>query len=261
MNGKFRVNDYELNAQRFIYPLYMKDGNGGYHFSSTMTFVKFDNQHFCVFAAHALPKDVDDLNQIGMLTTDGKFMPFSDIEVSHEICRIRDLVVCHTIGAFEYKHYFDMGDNKSTTEISENFGWIGFPKKKAIQVIHNSKATSEKIKEHLTEGVEGLQKWTNANFLLIGMKQVSETESEITGFHDNENVQYTHEGFKQKGYSLKGMSGGALFRGPIKIRTESPSLNDFFDFVGIGLEYENNLVKGASKSSVLELIKKTLKLS
>lgn len=115
------------------------------------------------------------------------------------------------------------------------FGWIGFPKKKAVQSIHSSKASKENIQGYLSDGVEGFQKWSNANFLLLGVEFESETDTEVTGKHVSENVEYTHEGFKQQGYSLKGMSGGALFKGPKKIHTKHRFIGDLFHFFGIGL--------------------------
>lgn len=257
MSGNFKADDFSLQAQRHIYPLYRKDGTGGYSFSSTMTFVKFEGQHFCVFAAHALSPREDQLNEIGVLKTDGDFMPLSSISRSHKICRDRDLCSCHT-REVAHKNYFDL-DTKSSTEFGENFGWIGFPKKKAVQSIHRTKASKESIQAHLSDGVDGLQKWTNANFLLLGIEFESETEKEVIGKHINEDVQYTHEGFKKQGYSLKGMSGGALFKAPKKIHTKDPVMSDIFHFFGIGLEYKNGLiVKGASRQSVEELLKELL---
>lgn len=259
MSEKFQANWYEINAQRYINPLYLKDEVGGYSFSSTMTFVKFKNKYFFVFAAHALSKSTNNIDHIGFLKTDGEFMPLSEVTISYEICRDKDLVVCKTIGMFE-KNYFDLDASKSNTEFSKDFGWIGFPKKKAVQIIHKSKASSEKIKGFLTDGIDGRQKWNNARFLLIGVEQTLESTSEIFGHFDNSNVKYAHEGFKENGYSLKGMSGGALFRGPMKINSEPCSLSDLYDFAGIGLEYDINrkLVKGASKNSVKELLEKLL---
>jgi len=257
MSSNFRVDGFALQAQRHIYPLYRKDGRGGYEFSSTMTFVKFEGQYFCVFAAHALSPREDQLDEIGALNTDGGFMPLSSVARSHKICRNRDLCACHT-GEFEHKNYFDL-DFESSTEFVDDFGWIGFPKKKAVQSIHSSKASKENIQGYLSDGVEGLRKWGNANFLLLGVEFESETEKEVTGKHANENVEYTHEGFKQQGYSLKGMSGGALFKGPKKIHTKDPLISDIFQFFGIGLEYKNGLiVKGASRRSVEGLLKELL---
>ncbi len=184
-------------------------------------------------------------------------MPLSSFTRSHKICRSRDLCACHT-REFERKNYFDL-DFESSTEFLDDFGWIGFPKKKAVQSIHSSKASKEIIQGYLSDGVEGLQKWSNANFLLLGVEFESETDKEVTGKHVNENVEYAHEGFKQKGYSLKGMSGGALFKGPKKIHAKDPSISDIFHFFGIGLEYKNGLiVKGASRRSVEGLLEELL---
>lgn len=224
-----------------------------------MTFVKFRNEHFCVFAAHALPLTEVGLENIGMLATNGEFMPLSSVEKSHKICRKRDLVVCHTIGRFEYKNYFDLDLINSSTEFFENFSWIGFPAKKAEKNIHNTKASSEKIQEYISDGVDGLQKSTIAQFLLIGVELISITKDEVAGLYINKNVTYQHEGQKQQGYSLEGMSGGALFRAPKKINSTSSCLNDMFQFIGIGLEYQKEkIVKGASKNSVQELIDELL---
>lgn len=258
MNSKFRVSPYELNAQRHIYPLYITDNRGGYEFSSTMTFVKSKGNNFCIFAAHAIHPKTDGIEQIGVFTTDGKFMPISTVSINHKVCRKRDLVACLTSGPFESKHYFDLDSIESSTEFMKDFGWIGFPKKKAVEKIHHTKATKEKIQGYLTEGDDGLKKWTNANFLLLGVKLESESETEITGVYINKNTKYTHEGFKSNGYSLKGMSGGALFRGPKKLNNPQ-SLSDIFQFAGIGLEYQNNrLVKGASRRAVETLIEEVV---
>lgn len=255
MNSKFRVNSYSLHAQRHIYPLYLMNGSDGYEFSSTMTFVKWRNESFCVFAAHAIHPRTDSMDQIGMLTTDGEFMPLSSVSISQKICRTRDLAACRTSGPFEYRNYFDLDATESSTEFYKDFGWIGFPKKKAVERIHRTKASKEKIQEYLVEGDEGHKKWTNADFLLLGVELESESETEVNGVHINKDVKYTHEGFKSHGYSLKGMSGGALFRRPKKTHTDALCLSDLFQFVGIGLEYKNNrLVKGASRRAVETLL-------
>ncbi len=260
MSKKFRVTEYELVAQRHINPLYMADGRGGYEFSSTMTFVRFKNETFCVFAAHALPSKAGDMDKICLLTAGGEFMALSEVEVSHKICRHRDLVACHTKVPFECKNYFELDAVKSSTEFFENFGWIGFPKKKAVQKIHSTKASKENIQAYISDGVEGRQKCTGAEFLLLGVELESESENEIIGIHINKNVNYAHGGFKEQGYSLKGMSGGALFRTPKKINTDSPRLTDMYQFCGIGLEYKNNRwVKGVSSRSVQELLEDMLR--
>lgn len=257
MSNNFRVDSFALQAQRHIYPLYRKDGRGGYEFSSTMTFVKFQGQYFAVFAAHAVSPREDKFGDVGALKTDGSFISLSSIAFSHRLCRNRDLCAFHT-REFEGKNYFDL-DCKSSTEFVGDFAWIGFPKKKVVQKIHTSKASKEKIQTYLSEGVEGLKKWSNADFLLLGVEFESETDNEVIGRHVNENVEYTHEGFKKQGYSLKGMSGGAFFKGPKKIHTEAPLTSDIFQFFGIGLEYRNGLlVKGASRRSVEGLLKELL---
>lgn len=263
MDGRFRVNEYGLVAQRHIYPLYTSDGRGGYEFSSTMTFVKYKERSFCVFSAHAISPREESINNIGVLTINGDFMPLSSVSISYKICRNLDLVACQTIAPFEHKNYFDLDVLESTTEFVDGFSWIGFPKKKATQTIHSSKASSEQIqRSYLEDGVAGLKKWKNAEFLLLDVEFKSETENEIMGVYVNKNVQYKNEGFKQQGYSLRGMSGGAFFKGPKKINTDSPRLSDIYNFVGIGLEYiGDQLVKGASRRAVQELLEEVLGIS
>ncbi|EKE83436.1 hypothetical protein [Idiomarina xiamenensis] len=258
--NNFRVSSYELQAQRHIYPLYMADGRGGYEFSSTMTFLRRRNESFCVFAAHALDPRSDDIDKIGVFSTDGEFKAISEYSIAHKICRKRDLVACRTSAPFEYKNYFDLDAVKSSSEwVEGGFGWIGFPKKKAVEKIHCTKSNKEQLQKYLVDGEQGSKKWTNAEFLLLGAEMQSETDQIITGVFENKDVNYTHAGFKSNGYSLRGMSGGALFRGPNKINTDPPCLNDYFDFIGIGLEYDNReVVRGASRAAVKELLDEVL---
>lgn len=252
MNLEFKADRYEIQAQRHIYPLYMKDGVGGYQFSSTLTFITFRNMLFLVFAAHAIPPGVESIDEIGVLTTKGEFMSLSEVAVNFKIDRAKDLVAVLTTGAFEQKNYFDLDNDDSSSEFLEDFNWIGFPQKKAVKDIHRTKASSEKVQQYVQNGTDGQKKWTNAEFLLIGVKYINESNGVITGEYINKDVTYKHDGFKQQGYSLKGMSGGALFR--MSKITTAKELRLYY-LAGIGLEYkQNRLVKGASKASVKEFL-------
>lgn len=124
--------------------------------------------------------------------------------------------------------------------------WVS--KKKAKQKYHKTKSSREHIVRDLTVLDGGGLKWNNAQFLLIWMPLETETETEISGLFINENLYYKYEGAKQHGYSLLGMSGGALFQGPRKLNSNGQNINDWFNLVGIGLEYDGVRVKGVSKN-------------
>lgn len=261
MNEEYKADTYMRMAQRFIQPLFFKDGCGGYNFSSTATFVKYRDEYFCVFAAHAVPLNETRLDNIGFLSTHGSFISLNEICKRSRIFKEHDIGICNTTAPFEHKNYFDLDAEESTTNFkSEAFGWIGFPKKKAKEKYHRTKASEEHITNDLSVLEDGTLKWTNARFLCLGVELIQETEDFIKGHFDNENVTYEQEGFKSKAYSLRGMSGGALFQGPDKINSENPTLNDFYKFAGIGLEHRTNekTVGGASRHIVKTLISQLL---
>ena len=251
------VEHFKIHAQRHVYPLFIKDELGGYDFSSTLTFVKRKNEFFCIFAAHAIPKNENTLNNIGCLKVDGEFISLEDIAKFYKIYRSYDLVICCTKAPVDQKNYFDLDVEKSTTEFNEDaVAWVGFPKKKAKRKYHQTKASTEHVKQDVSTFEDGRLKWTNANYLLLGMLVINKSDVDIVAHFDDMNVTYEKEGFKEQAYSLKGMSGGALFHGPLKINTEKPMLSDFFKFAGIGLEHHasDKIVKGASAGLIADLI-------
>jgi hypothetical protein len=186
-----------------------------------------------------------------------KIISLSEVSKASKIYRENDIGICNTTGPFKHKHYFDLDAEESTTKFKvDAFGWIGFPKKKAKEQYHRTKASEEHVINDLSELEDGSLKWTNANFLCIGVELISETETEVFGHFDDKNVTYDQEGFKSKAYSLRGMSGGALFQGPDKINSEDPTLNDLYRFTGIGLHHRSNdkTVGGASRDLIMKLI-------
>lgn len=88
----YRANAYERQAQRFVNPLFVADGMGGYYFSSTVIFVRHRKLYYCIFAAHALPSKRDSIENMGMFSTDGCFTPLSDISTKYTINRDVDVV-------------------------------------------------------------------------------------------------------------------------------------------------------------------------
>jgi hypothetical protein len=61
MSEEYKADPYMRIAQRFIHTLFFKNSLGGYEFSSTVTFVKYRNEFFCIFAAHAIPENEESL--------------------------------------------------------------------------------------------------------------------------------------------------------------------------------------------------------
>jgi hypothetical protein len=261
MSEEYQANAYMRVAQRFIQPLFIKDGLGGYNFSSTVTLIKYRNEYFFVFAAHALSIGQESIDNIGFLLTDGSFLPMSEVSKRHKIFHEHDIGICNAIAQADGKNYFDLDVQNSTTEFkTEGFGWIGFPKKKAKEQYHNTKASPEHIKKELSELDDGVLKWNNARFLCMGIDFKEINETEIIGHFEDKNVNYEIEGFKQQAYSLRGMSGGALFFGPEKINSDQPALSDLYKFSGIGLEHnvKGKTVKGASRELIMRLIDQLL---
>lgn len=261
MTEEYKANEYYRQAQRFVYPLYKKDGMGGFLFSSTATFASYRGRFFCIFAAHALTADEETVENIGMLTTGGNLVPLSASCKACKIYRNHDIVICVSEAPFAPRNHFNLVPYESATEFTrDGFGWIGFPQKKAVQAIHKSKASPDKVKKHLSVASDGRHKWDNAKFLIIGAAHESKSESVITGRFENVSVNYEYEGFKQQGYSPRGMSGGALFYGPKKFHSPPQSLEDLFLFAGIGLEYDGTSIKGVPKERIICLIEEMINL-
>lgn len=254
MTDKYEAREYYRQAQRFIYPLYKKNGLGGFSFSSTVTFVTYKKRFFCIFAAHALDDNECTMEEIGMLATDGVFVPLSESCKSHKIYKNYDIVICTSETPFEPRYYFDLEPYDSKTNFNKRvFGWIGFPQKKAQKTIHQSKASPEKIARHLSVSDDGRPIWGHAKFLIIWVKIDTKSDQQITGRFENKNVDYEYEGFKSQGHSPRGMSGGALFHPSEKLCAE-PRHKDMFLFAGIGLEYDGSLIKGAPTELIVSLI-------
>ncbi|WGS47650.1 hypothetical protein LFL97_37535 (plasmid) [Burkholderia sp. JSH-S8] len=258
MTDTYKAKEYYRQAQRFVYPLYKRDGRDGFIFSSTATFLTHKDRFFCIFASHALADNENSIDNIGFLTTSFEFLPLSESCSHYKIYRDSDVVICISNRPFDGRNHFELIPKASTTEFkTDAFGWIGFPQKKALQTIHKSKATPEALSEHLSLMSDGRYKWSNAKFLIIGAMIESKSENLITGRFENQNVNYEYDGFKQHGYSPRGMSGGALFHGPKKLHSEPRNLRDLFLFAGIGLEYNDTLIKGIPRELVTSLVEAT----
>lgn len=260
--GVFNMNISEFGklvssmAKCFTYPLYKISETGGYEYSSTATFIKFKNEFFVVFANHALDYGRVSLETIGFIFPDGSFNKLSNNCKSHVSCDERDLCVIHLDTKYEKRCYFDIYCTPSVKNKSY-FSWIGFPIKKSIKKIDKTRSSSEKIvKYNIEKNESGMPKFNSNSYLKIDVRFSSKcNENQVVGIFTNKNLKYNKEGFKQRGYSLKGMSGGPFFAIDIL-----PDEQFAFNFVGIGLEFseKEGLIKGASRNSVLSIIENIL---
>jgi hypothetical protein len=252
----YNSDGFERMAQRFVNTVYFKDELGDIHFSSTCTFVRFRGEFFTIFAAHAIPNTNEDISLMGHLGTDGKFYSITEISKGHKVYKEHDLVICNTTGPLELKNYFDLDVKDSLIGFRKNImTWIGFPKKKATEKYHRTKASDAHIKAELSMLDDGVLKWNNARYLMVQSKIKVNNHAEIIGRFDTKNVQYKYEGPKDNAYSLKGMSGGAIFFEPNNRDLTDASSEQLFRFAGIGLEHRKNQdIKGASRKLVTGLL-------
>ena len=256
MSTEYRSDNFERMTQRFVNPIFVKDEMGNIRFSSTMTFVKYSREYFCIFAAHAIPNKDNNIDSMGYLSADGEFVYFNEIIKSKKIFNNHDIVICNTFRPLHLKNYFDLDQKQSFIGIHKNlFSWVGFPAKKAKKQYHKTQSSKEHIIKDVSFLDDGVAKWNNAEYLIITSKIESHNNIEISGYFENKKIDYKYSGFKEKGYSLKGMSGGAFFFEP-KDRVIDSDLNKKFQFAGIGLEYQGEkLIKGASRVLIINLLK------
>jgi hypothetical protein len=225
---------------------------GGFNFSSTMTFVKCDGKHYAVFAAHAIENEEFGFDRIFIMTSDSNFVALSGLTESYKIFHSHDLVVCRLKHQIENRQSFNIANSVSERN---GFNWIGFPKKKAIEHYHKSKVKADAVPDQLVNVDGDIDMFVNAKYLVIGSKFHSRSETEIVGKFSLKNATYQIDGYKEKGYSPRGMSGGALFCIVKPLYEGGHGYNAFF-FVGIGLEYseKTEILKGATRDIVASLI-------
>ncbi len=258
IKDEYKSNNYQRNAQRHLFPLYYKDELDNIHFSSTITLLTYKDNYFFIFAAHALTNNMKSLERFGIFRTDGTFNDIHTLCENFIIYQEEDIVICKMKEREYLKHYFDLEEDDDDIKFHNSFfAWIGFPIRKATKYYHNSMSSPENIKKTISILPDGIPKFNNAKYLIIYSKSSETLENKLTGYFDNKNVDYKYEGKKSQGYSLKGMSGGALYSIPEYIKSqEGLTNNDKFKFLGIGLEYNKNnqLIKGTPRHIIKSLI-------
>jgi hypothetical protein len=156
---------------------------------------------------------------------------------------------------FELKNYFDLDKDSGSLNVNKILNWIGFPAKKA-KGYHKTKSSAEYIKKHISGSDldDGIPKLQNAEYLWLKGKVVVNNDIKISASFDNTKVTYQYEGYKENGYSPKGMSGGALFFFKENNSNSVIDINKMFKFAGIGLEYNGKLIKGVSRNLMIKIL-------
>ncbi len=94
MSKKFsyQSDEYDRQAQRFVIPLYIKDNLENYQYSSTGTFVKYNEHYYMIFAAHALENTLD-VNKIHTFSNDGTLYQILEHSIGYKIFQNEDIVI------------------------------------------------------------------------------------------------------------------------------------------------------------------------
>lgn len=259
MNKEFiyQSDNYDRQSQKFVIPLYVKDELGNYHFSSTGTFVKYNNRFHILFAAHALinSKDISGFYIFGV---NGKFIQVSSFTVNYKIFNEEDIVIIDCFNAFvDGKNYFNLNKSHLSGFEKRLFSWTGFLSSKAKNM-HNTKSPESLKKEYIHSDESGTYA-KNAKYLTIVSKLHENNKVSITGKYDRKNAIFKHKGPVSMAPNPEGMSGGAMyfFAKGQKLKED---IDDTFRFAGIGIEYrKDNTIVGVSREKIIELIEQLYK--
>lgn len=253
----YNATEFERQAQRFILPLYVKNELDGHEYSSTGTFVKYNERYYILMAAHALDGDID-LNDIYFFSTEGEFcqLIIFKSEPGYEVYEKQDLIVMDisSQSPIKGKNYFSLNENELIGFDQEQFSWIGFPSCKCKnKKVHKTKSP-ETLKQKFVTYENGKCYSKSNPFFIITSKIIENDRLRILGTYDRKNVELKYQGPVTKGPSPQGMSGGAMYQFAINQELKSV-LDESFRFIGIGIEYnkENNII-GIAKPIIIKLI-------
>ncbi|MEG9487045.1 hypothetical protein [Mannheimia indoligenes] len=242
LNEKIRIY-----SQKYILPMYLKDELGNLDFVATLTLVKYKDRYFAITAAHAIPADYD-LN-LGIFVNDRNILTLTQVHRFDNVCDLDLLVLDFAFPIFyEDRCYYNLDEEYPPDLVFFNttaFSWHGFPKKTSIDF--HKKPVAEMVLNSIKNGLI-----TTAKSLLVGIpfKERCNLSNEfILGEFSLKNAVYDKAGTKSKGYSLQGMSGGALC---IHKKHLFPLENSFY-FVGMGIEHrKDNTIVGINRSVIVE---------
>lgn len=231
-----------LHAQKHILPLYRRDEGRGLLFEATLSLVKYKNSFFGLTASHAVNLDQElYINDTNILKY-AKVHKFNQNELDLAIFDFANQQI-------ENRLYFDLDSIPDYSLYNQQvFSWSGFPAKKATNFY---KKTPEIIKK-LTEETKNNGLITTSKTLSAGIEFVESfnpDSDEIIGFKNLENIEYSKEGHKNYGYSLRGMSGGILC-----LHKLNPfPINQSLVFIGIGTDHKkDNTIIGISRKKIIE---------
>jgi hypothetical protein len=243
-----------IYSQRYILPMYLKDELENLKFSATLTLVKYKERYFAITAAHAIPMDYD-LNR-GIFVNDKNILQLTNISRFDESDNLDLLILDFAFPIFyEDRNYYDLDEELLLTSEffnTEAFSWHGFPAKKATNFY--KKSADSMISNSLNNGLI-----TTAKSLFVGIPFKDDfnlSNNFIYGAFSLKDVEYDKEGRKTKGYSLKGMSGGAL----CLHKKQLFPLESSFYFIGIGIEHrKDNTIIGINRNLIIDKLKEIVK--
>jgi hypothetical protein len=251
----YQSDDYDRQTQRFVIPLYIKDNLNNYEYSSTGTLITYNEHYYILFAAHALAKNDDIINDIYFFSTDGSLNKILDFSIGYKIYHDEDIVIDdHFNNRFNGKNYFNLNLKNLSGFDKHHFAWTGFPLSKSkSKKIHNSKS-EENLKEQYIHFTEDNIYFKNAKYFTIVSRIESKTKNFIKGKYNRKNTKLKYQGDVQTAPSPRGMSGGAMyfFAKGEKLKN---TLDETFRFAGIGIEYKNDkTIVGVYRDKIIELI-------
>ncbi len=179
------------------------------------------------------------------------------------------IIILSTFIIRDHKYILLDDDNHGVVDFYEFF-WVGFPIKKSPNEIRKEKNVMELFQEKYTrQSFDNYEKERSSlNQSLIARIPFSKFDGDyIQGEFNLKNIQYYYEGTKEKGYSLKGMSGGLLFyysekKYSLSLQFDS-ELEVFlakpvsFHFLGIGIEHKKELtILGITKQAIVKAFQK-----
>lgn len=254
-----------LYSQKFVLPFYLKNESDNMVFSATLTLVEYKTRFFGLTAAHAIPKNYDLNKGIYVIGLNGE-VDISSLTLVHRFDDV-DLIILdfHAKHFSEDRYYFNLDIGYPKKSFREDmFIWSGFPAKKTKDI------GKENPKTLASQGING-NLMTFAKSLLAGIPfkenyTFNSMDEYFYGHSDLRNASYAKEGIKSKGYSYRGMSGGAFCLLNIKnfylVSEDNSCLtgNKLFYFIGIGIEHKkDNTVVGVGRKIILEKLEEIIK--
>lgn len=251
-------------------PFYTKDILDNLRFAGTLTLVIYKGKIGFLTAKHCICERYDyKKDGLFLITKNGEINISNYIYYLYRDKEIDLIIILSTFIIRDHKYILLDDDNHGVVDFSEFF-WVGFPIKKSPNEIRKEKNVMSLFQEKYTrQSFDNYEKERSSlNQSLIACIPFSKFDGDyIQGEFNLKNIQYYYEGSKEKGYSLKGMSGGLLFyfsekKYSLSIQFDS-ELEAFlakpvsFHFLGIGIEHKKELtILGITKQAIVKSFQK-----